>query len=70
MENNLGDTMNKPSNEIEIIKHRLKLLWYHGNASTYYGCWSSSERDLRETYNWVLIDKYKYLDSISTRGLV
>ena len=33
--------------ELEIIKHRLKLLWYHGEASTYYGCWSSSESDLK-----------------------
>jgi hypothetical protein len=70
MKNNLGNTINKSFNELEIIKHRLKLLWYHGDASTYYGCWSSSESDLKSLFIWVLDNKYKYLDAISTRGLV
>jgi hypothetical protein len=53
--------------DLETIKHRLKLLWYHGESRTYYGCWSSS--DLK-VYNWVLDNKYQYLDNITTRGLV
>tara|TARA_B100001971_G_C17642815_1_gene264212 strand:+ start:266 stop:448 length:183 start_codon:yes stop_codon:yes gene_type:complete len=57
-------------NNYEIIKHRLKLLWYHGSASTYYGCWSASEEDLLNNYYWVLDKKYQYLDAISTRGLI
>jgi len=61
--------MNKP-NELEVVKHRLKLLWYHGDASTYYGCWSSSEHDLRALFMWVLDKQYRYLDNITTRGLV
>jgi hypothetical protein len=54
-------------NDLETIKHRLKLLWYHGESRTYYGCWSSSDI---KVYNWVLDNKYQYLDNISTRGLV
>jgi len=56
--------------ELETVKHRLKLLWYHGDASTYYGCWSSSESDLRSLFMWVLDSQYRYLDNITTRGLV
>jgi len=53
--------------DLETIKNRLKLIWYHGESRTNYGCWSSS--DLK-VYDWVLDNKYQYLDNISTRGLV
>ena len=64
----LGVVVSK--SELEKIKHRLKLLWYHGESATYYGCWSSSDADLKALYQWVLDNKYQYLDNISTRGLV
>jgi len=58
------------STETDIMKHRLKLLWYHGNGSTYYGCWSLSKYDLQALFSWVLDKQYEYLDNITTRGLV
>ena len=64
----LGVVVSK--SELETIKHRLKLLWYHGESATYYGCWSSSDADLKALYQWVLDNKYRYLDNITTRGLV
>ena len=61
---------NMEKSELETVKHRLKLLWYHGESATYYGCWSSSDADLKALYQWVLDNKYRYLDNITTRGLV
>ena len=59
----------KERSDIEKIRHRLKLLWYGGDHSVFYGCWGVSVNELNKLFKWVLDDKYKLLDKFSTEGM-